>query len=90
MTCPRSSPIELAHLQRLWLIEAVKYNVVPLDDRSAERSTRDSAGRPTLIRGKSQLFFAGMGRLSENRSSASRTSRLGTAEVDVPDGGPTG
>ena len=27
----------LSELQRLWLIEAVKYNVVPLDDRSAER-----------------------------------------------------
>ena len=30
-------PERLAELQRLWLIEAVKYNVVPLDDRSAER-----------------------------------------------------
>ena len=27
-------PAKLAELQRLWLIEAVKYNVVPLDDRS--------------------------------------------------------
>ena len=27
----------LAKLQRLWLIEAVKYNVLPLDDRTAER-----------------------------------------------------
>ena len=27
-------PQKLAELQRLWLIEAVKYNVVPLDDRS--------------------------------------------------------
>ena len=26
-------PAKLAELQRLWLIEAVKYNVVPLDDR---------------------------------------------------------
>ena len=30
-------PERLAALQRLWLIEAVKYNVVPLDDRTAER-----------------------------------------------------
>ena len=30
-------PEMLAELQRLWLIEAVKYNVVPMDDRSAER-----------------------------------------------------
>ncbi len=27
------NPKKLAELQRLWLIEAVKYNVVPLDDR---------------------------------------------------------
>ena len=30
-------PETLAELQRLWLIEATKYNVLPLDDRSAER-----------------------------------------------------
>ena len=59
-------PEMLAKLQRLWLIEAVKYNVVPMDDRSAERVNPELAGRPTLIRGNSQLFFAGMGRLSEN------------------------
>ena len=31
------NPEMLAKLQRLWLIEATKYNVLPLDDRSAER-----------------------------------------------------
>ena len=30
-------PEMLAKLQRLWLIEATKYNVLPLDDRTAER-----------------------------------------------------
>ena len=39
-------PEMLAKLQRLWLIEAVKYNVVPLDDRSAER-LEPSHGRAT-------------------------------------------
>ena len=29
-------PDKLHELQRLWLIEAVKYNVLPLDDRAAE------------------------------------------------------
>ena len=32
-----SIPEKLHELQRLWLIEAAKYNVLPLDDRSAER-----------------------------------------------------
>jgi arylsulfatase len=59
-------PERLAELQRLWLIEAAKYQVLPLDDRGAERLEPGLAGRPTLIRGNSQLFFPGMGRLSEN------------------------
>ena len=53
------NPKKLAELQRLWLIEAVKYNVVPLDDRGFERINPDIAGRPQLIRGNTQLLFPG-------------------------------
>ena len=81
-------PEMLAKLQRLWLIEAAKYNVLPLDDRSGERFDPALAGRPTLIRGSSQLFFAGMGRLSENSVvNIKNRSFSVTAEVDVPAGG---
>jgi arylsulfatase A-like enzyme len=59
-------PEKLRELQRLWLIEAVKYNVLPLDDRGVERGNPDIAGRPQLIAGNSQLLFPGMKRLSEN------------------------
>lgn len=59
-------PEKLAELQRLFLIEATKYNVLPLDDRGTERMVPELAGRPTLIQGNRQMFFAGMGRLSEN------------------------
>jgi arylsulfatase A-like enzyme len=62
------NPEKLAELQRLWLIEAVKYNVVPLDDRGFEGINPDIAGRPQLIRGNSQLLFSGM-RVSERVSS---------------------
>jgi arylsulfatase len=62
----KEMPDMLHKLQRLWLIEATKYNVLPLDDRGIERLLPDIAGRPTLVRGNSQLFFPGMGRLSEN------------------------
>jgi arylsulfatase len=41
---------KLAELQRLWLIEAIENNVVPLDDCSFERINPDLAGRPQLIR----------------------------------------
>jgi hypothetical protein len=33
----------LAQLQQLWMIEATKYNVLPLDDRMAERANADLA-----------------------------------------------
>lgn len=80
-----SDPERLAHLQRLWLIEATKYNVLPLDDRTAERIEPTMAGRPTLIHGNSQLFFPGMGRLSENSvvSIKNRSFSI-TAEIDAP------
>jgi arylsulfatase A-like enzyme len=55
----KKNPKKLAELQRLWLIEAVKYNVVPLDDRGFERINADIAGRPQLIRGNTQLLFDG-------------------------------
>ena len=85
------NPDLLANLQRLWLIEAAKYNVVPLDDRCAERVDPELAGRPTLIRGNSQLFFPGMGRLSENSVVSIKNKSFSvTAEVDVPDAGVDG
>ena len=52
-------PDRLAELQRLFLIEAVKYGVLPLDDRRIERFNSELAGRPQLARGPSQLFFGG-------------------------------
>ena len=60
------NPEKLRELQRLFLIEAGKYNVLPLDDRRFERFNPDLAGRPQLVRGTSQLLFGAMGRLSEN------------------------
>ena len=54
------NPAKLAELQRLFLIEATKYNVFPLDDRRVERFNADLAGRPQLITGKTQLLFGGI------------------------------
>ena len=84
-------PQKLHELQRLWLIEAVKYNVVPLDDRFVERGLPDSAGRPALIQGKRQLLFGGMGRLTENSVLMMKNTSFSlTAEVVVPEGGAEG
>src|SRR6187399_2998785 len=87
----KEQPERLAELQRLWLIEATKYNVLPLDDRSGERLNPDLAGRPQLVKGNIQLFFSGMGRLSENSVlSIKNKSWSITAEVDVPEAGANG
>ena len=84
-------PELLAKLQRLWLIEAAKYDVLPLDDRGAERLEPTMAGRPTLIRGNSQQFFPGMGRLSENSVISIKNKSFSvTADVDVPAAGAEG
>lgn len=84
-------PEQLHELQRLWLIEATKYNVIPLDDRSGERLNPDIAGRPTLIRGNSQLLFGSMGRLSESSVVNIKNKSFSvTAEVVVPESGAEG
>lgn len=59
-------PDKLHELQRLWLIAAARYNVLPMDDRTAERFNSEIAGRPELVKGASQLLFSGMGRLTES------------------------
>jgi arylsulfatase len=87
----RENPKKLHDLQRLWLIEAVKYNVVPLDDRFVERGLPETAGRPTLIQGRKQLLFSGMGRLTENSVVMMKNTSFSlTAEIVVPDAGADG
>ena len=84
-------PEKLHHLQRLWLIEAVKYNVLPIDDRGAERMNPELAGRPTLIHGTTQLLYPGMGRLSENSVISIKNKSFSvTAEIDIPARGAEG
>src|SRR6185295_12339836 len=75
----------------LFLIEATKYNVLPLDDRVAERLNADLAGRPKLITGNSQLLFGGMGRLTENSVVVIKNkSHSVTAQITVPESGANG
>jgi arylsulfatase A-like enzyme len=87
----KEMPEKLHELQRLWLIEATKYNVLPLDDRRVERFNADMAGRPLLVKGNSQLLFSGMGRLSENSVLVMKNKSFSiTAEVEVPSKGAEG
>ncbi len=87
----KQMPEKLHELQRLWLIEAVRYNVLPLDDRRVERINSDLAGRPVLIKGNSQILFGSMGRLSENSVlNLKNKSHSVTAEIVVPATGAEG
>jgi arylsulfatase len=84
-------PEKLEELKRLFLIEAVKYGVLPLDDRRIERFNSDIAGRPVLVHGNSQLLFSGAGRLTENTLiNIKNKSYSVTADLVVPEGGTSG
>src|SRR3954447_18556532 len=84
-------PNRLHELQRLFLLEAGKYKVFPLDDRVYERFNADLAGRPQLLTGDSQLLLGGMGRLTENSILVIKNkSHSVTAQVEIPDSGASG
>src|SRR5579863_4088654 len=85
----KEMPEKLHELQRLWLIEATRNNVLPLDDRTAERFNSDIAGRPVLIRGNSQVLSNGMGGLNENGIvNVKNKNHAITAQLDVIEGAP--
>jgi arylsulfatase len=87
----KEQPEKLAELQQRWLLEVTKFNVLPLDDRRIERFNADLAGRPTLVKGDSQILFHGMGRLSENSVlNLKNKSHSVTAEFTVTDGAANG
>ena len=84
-------PDKLAELQRLFELEAGKYNVFPLDDRKAERANPDLAGRPAVVHGTTQLLFPGMRRVQENTViNTKNKSHSVTAEIEVPESGAKG
>jgi arylsulfatase len=84
-------PAKVAELQRLFELEAAKYNVFPLDDRKAERANPDIAGRPQVVHGTTQLLFPGMRRIQENAViNTKNKSHSVTAELEIPETGANG
>ena len=87
----KKMPEKLHELQRFFVMEATKYNVFPLNDDIAKMMDPDTAGRPVLIKGKTQILFAGMGRLLENcMINIKNKSHAVTAEIVVPKSGAEG
>ena len=80
------SPEKLKELQALFLKEAVKYSVLPIDDRTLERLNAALVGRPDLMAGRTSLtVYQGMLGMSENVFiNTKNRSHTITAEVDIP------
>ncbi|MFN9029263.1 MAG: arylsulfatase [Betaproteobacteria bacterium] len=84
------NPKKLAELQALFLKEAARYNVLPMDDRIFERLDGASVGRPDLMAGRNSITLAeGMAGMMEGVfPNVKNRSKVITAEIEVPaDGG---
>ncbi len=85
-------PAKLKELQDIFMAEASKYRVLPIDDRLMERMIASSAGRPDLMEGRTSLTLSeGMDSMSENVFlNLKNRSHSITAALDIPDAGANG
>jgi arylsulfatase A-like enzyme len=85
-------PAKLKELQELFLKEAVKNQVLPLDDRLTERFNAALVGRPDLMAGRTSLtVYEGMIGMTENVFiNTKNRSHTITADVTIPKGGAKG
>ena len=87
-----SNPAKLKEMQDLFIQEAIKYRVLPLDDRFLDRMVPSMVGRPDVMGARTSLTLSsGMTGLPEgvfinikNRSFSI------TADVEIPQGGANG
>lgn len=83
------NPEKLKALEAEFMKEAEKYHVLPIDDRSIERTDAALVGRPTVMEGRSTMYLAdgmkGMG--IDIFISLRNKSYSITADVDVPENG---
>jgi arylsulfatase len=81
-------PDRLAELQVMFMEEAARNQVLPIDDRTVERVNAAIAGRPDLMAGRTSLTLAeGMTGMTENVFiNIKNKSKTITAEVEVPEG----
>ena len=86
------NPAKLKEMQDLFLKEAVRYSVLPLDDRLFERLNAPLVGRPDLMAGRTSLtVYQGMVGMSENVFiNLKNKSHTITAELEIPKNGASG
>ncbi|HXB92563.1 MAG TPA: arylsulfatase, partial [Puia sp.] len=87
-----SNPQKLKELQDLFLQEAVKYHVLPIDDRGIERAIAKIAGRPDLMGDRNSLtLYPGMVGMMENAFiNIKNKSFTITADIDARSGNANG
>lgn len=85
-------PKKLEQMKDLFMIEAAKYNVLPIDDRTIERTNAEIAGRPDVMGGRTSLtLYEGMEGMMENTfMNVKNRSKTVTAEIEVPGPGVSG
>ena len=83
---------KLKEMQALFMSEATKNHVLPVDDRGIERVNPGLAGRPDLMAGRTSLtVYPGMTGMSENVFiNTKNQSHSITAEVQIPTSGADG
>ena len=86
------NPGKLKEMQDLFMKEAVKNHVLPIDDRGLERVNAALAGRPDLMAGRTSLtVYEGMTGMTENVFiNVKNRSHTITAEVEIPETGADG
>ena len=84
------NPKKLLDMQSRFLMEAVKYNVLPIDSSFADRM--DPATRPNFLRGKTEFtYYPGMIRIPEaNSPDVHNKSFSVSANVEIPENGAEG
>ena len=86
-----SNQDKLKELQGLFLEEAIKYDVLPLDDRTFERFNASIAGRPDLMGERTSLtVYPGMHMTENTFINVKNRSHTITAQVEIPQGGGAG
>jgi arylsulfatase len=87
-----AQPAKLEQMKALFMKEAEKYHVLPIDDRTIERTNAKLAGRPDAMGDRTTLvLYEGMEGMLENSfmNIKNRSSRI-TAKLDLPAAGVSG
>jgi arylsulfatase len=86
------NPKKLKEMQAVFLAEAKKYHVLPIDDRVFERLDAHAVGRPDLMAGRTSITLGeGMtGMMEAVFPNVKNRSKTITAEIEIPAAGANG